>query len=151
MPLFQYFGWVGSVLLAALLAKSWCVSAPIGRIPELDVARDQKISIRIHTDHKWPERVVFDTTSSAQAHNGGAEIGMGESKSSVTEEHQPLDAFAAMDVIPVRPCFRPPCSAGEAAERKASGAGTGARSRSRFAVRKDVTFPNRFRRPPGKN
>jgi hypothetical protein len=61
MPLFQYFGWVGSFLLAALFAANWCCSAPISRAPRSDFPRDQKINIRIHTDHKWPERVVFDT------------------------------------------------------------------------------------------
>ena len=60
MPVFQYFGWVGSFLLAALLAANWCFPAPIA--PQSDVPLDQKINIRIHTDHKWPERVVLDTT-----------------------------------------------------------------------------------------
>ena len=31
MPLFQYFGWVGSFLLAALLAANWWFSAPTAR------------------------------------------------------------------------------------------------------------------------
>jgi hypothetical protein len=60
MPLFQYFGWMGSFLLAALLAANWRFHAPVA--PQSDVPLDQKISIRIHTDHKWPERVVLDTT-----------------------------------------------------------------------------------------
>ena len=65
MPLFQYFGWVGSFLLAALLAANWCFPAPAD--PQSAVPLDQKISIRIHTDHKWPERVVLDTTGTTQA------------------------------------------------------------------------------------
>ena len=65
MPLFQYFGWVGSFLLAALLAANWCFPAPVA--PQSDVPLDQKISIRIHTDHKWPDRVVLDTTGTTQA------------------------------------------------------------------------------------
>ena len=64
MPLFQYFGWVGSLLLTALLAANWCCSVPIARVARSDVRLDQKINIRIYTDHKWPERVVFDTTRS---------------------------------------------------------------------------------------
>ena len=67
MPLFQYLGLVGSFLLAALFAANWCCSVPIARAPRSDVPRDQKINIRIHTDHKWPERVVFDTTRSRSA------------------------------------------------------------------------------------
>ena len=66
MPLFQYFGWVGSFLLAALLAANWCFPAPVA--PQSDVPLDQKINIRIHTDHKWPERVVLDT----HGHDAGA-------------------------------------------------------------------------------
>jgi hypothetical protein len=45
MPLFQYFGWVGSFLLAALLAANWCFPAPV--TPQSDVPLDQKISIRL--------------------------------------------------------------------------------------------------------
>ena len=73
MPLFQYFGWVGSFLLAALLAANWCCSAPIAHAPRSDVPLDQKINIRIHTDHKWPERVVFDTTRSTLAREATAD------------------------------------------------------------------------------
>jgi len=62
MPLFQYFGWVGSFLLAVLFAVSWWF--PVSLAPTLaSDARSNRINIRIYTDQKWPERVVFDTTS----------------------------------------------------------------------------------------
>jgi hypothetical protein len=149
MPLFQYFGWVGSLLLAVLFAASWSVSGPNARTPGSDVPFDQKINIRIHTDHKWPERVVFDT-SSALAQRADAETGIGGIEPPVVGELQPFDAFAA---IPIRPCFRPPCSTGPAAERDASRAGKRAptRIRSRIAARKDLTWPNRLHKPPGKS
>ena len=67
MPLFQYFGWVGSFLLAALLAANWWFPAPTAPTPASDVPLNQRINIRIHTDHRWPDRVVFDTTRSALA------------------------------------------------------------------------------------
>ena len=151
MPLFQYFGWVGSLLLAVLFAANWCVSAPNARTPGSDVPLDRKINIRIHTDHKWPERVVFDT-SSALAQKADAETGIGGSEPPVVER-QAFDAFAEMAAIPVRPCFRPPCSVRQAAEREASRVQKGAPSqtRSRIAVRKDLTFPNRLHKPPGKS
>jgi hypothetical protein len=41
MPLFQYFGWVGGSLIAALLAANWCCSAPISPAPRSDVPLDQ--------------------------------------------------------------------------------------------------------------
>jgi hypothetical protein len=47
MPLFQYFGLVGSLLLAVLFAADWCYSAPISPAPHSDVPLDQKIKIPI--------------------------------------------------------------------------------------------------------
>ena len=157
MPLFQYFRWVGSLLLAALFAANWCCSVPIGRAPRSDVRLDQKINIRIHTDHKWPERVVFDTTRSTLTDEAkaNAETDIGGSETPVLADRQPLDAFAEMAPIPVKPCFRPPCSAGQAAERNASPAGKGApsqnRSRLSITARKDVTFPSPLHKPPGRS
>ena len=89
--------------------------------PRSDVPLDQKINIRIHTDHKWPERVVFDTTRSTLAREAKAdpETDVGRSETPVQAERQPFDAFAEM-AIPVRPCFRPPCSAGQVADRDAN-------------------------------
>jgi hypothetical protein len=149
MPLFQYFGWVGSFLLAALLAANWCLPAPIA--PHAGVPLDQKIKIRIHTDHKWPERVVFDTAGAVVTQN--VEIGIGESEPAVATERHPFDAFAEMAGIPVRPCFRPPCSAAPAAEQADSRFGKAAPSqfRARLAVRKDPTFPSRPRKLPGRS
>jgi hypothetical protein len=114
MPLFQYFGCVGSFLLAALFAANWCCSAPINPAPRSDVPLDQKINIRIHSDHKWPERVVFDTTRSTLAREAKAyrEIDVGRSKPPAQAERQPFDAFAEL-AIPVSPCFGPPCTAGQ--------------------------------------
>ena len=116
MPLFQYFAWVGSFLLAALFATNWCCFAPPA--PRSDVSLDQKINIRIHTDHKRPERVVLDTTRSmlAREAKADAETAVGRSETPVQAERQPFDAFAEM-AIPVRPCFRPPCFADQVADR----------------------------------
>jgi hypothetical protein len=61
MPLFQYFGWVGSVLLAALFAAGWWLPGNLADAPRPRTPLSE--SIRIRSDHKWPERVVFDTTS----------------------------------------------------------------------------------------
>jgi hypothetical protein len=96
MPLLQYFGWVGSFLLAALLGANWCLPAPID--PQSDVALDQKVHIRIHTDHKWPERVVLDTTGSTLAHDAKAdgETDIAGSETAIPAERQPFEAFAEM-------------------------------------------------------
>jgi hypothetical protein len=95
MPVFQYFGWVGSFLLVTLLAANWCFPAPIA--PHAGVPLDQKVHIRIHTDHKWPERVVLDTTHTTPAHDAKAD---GEAnvvgETGILAERQPLEAFAEM-------------------------------------------------------
>jgi hypothetical protein len=117
MPLFQYFGWVGSFLLAVLLAGNWCFSAPIARAPR-DVLLNEKMKIRIHTDHRWPVRVVFDTTRSGLAAEAIVDSGMniGAGQTLAPAERQPFDAFTQMAALPVRYCFRPPCSAGQVAD-----------------------------------
>jgi hypothetical protein len=155
MLLVQYFGWVGGFLFAALLAANWCVSAPIAPAPRSDVPLDQRINIRIHTDHKWPERVVFDTTRSTLAHGGDAQTDVGGRETPVLAERQPFDAFAEMTALPARPCFRPPCSAGLAAEREVSpikdSASIQGRSRPSIVARKRLTFPNRLHKPQGRS
>ena len=62
MPLARYFVFVGGVLLALLFV----VDAVLPQLPAADANRtatavDRSI-IRIHSDRKWPERVVFDTS-----------------------------------------------------------------------------------------
>jgi hypothetical protein len=59
MPLLRYFVFVGGVLLALLLASS----AYLPKMPD-EVRADSGVGksvIRIHSERKWPERVVFDT------------------------------------------------------------------------------------------
>src|ERR1700694_2895892 len=110
MPVLQYFKWAGSFLLAALLIANRCVPAPIASASHSDVPLDQKVHIRIHTDHKWPERVVLDTTRSTlapDAEDDGATDVAG-SEPAIVAERPPFEAFAEM-APPVRPCFRPPC------------------------------------------
>jgi hypothetical protein len=155
MPLLQYFGWMGSFLVAAMLAANWCFSPPIAGSPPSDVPVNQRINIRIHTDHKWPERVVFDTAHSMPTSDAKPEAGnVGSSETFVQAEHQPFGAFAKMAAITIRPCFRPPCSAGQAAERVASPlekSATPFQKRARIAARKGVTFPNSLHKPPGRS
>ena len=153
MPLFQYFGWVGSFLLMALLAVNWCSPAPIA--PLTDVPLDQKVHIRIHTDHKWPERVVLDTTLATLAHDTKAdgETDVGGSETAIPAERQPFEAFAEM-APPARPCFRPPCYP-QGAEREPSPVEKGAplqnRSRLSMMARKGFTLPSPLHKLPGRS
>jgi hypothetical protein len=118
MPLFQYFGWVGSFLLAMLFAVSWWLPVSLAPTPASD-AKSKRINIRIHTDQKWPERVVFDTTRSALPAEVGQRADIGSSETPVRAERQPFEAFAQVSDTFVRPCCRPPCATGQVAERHA--------------------------------
>jgi hypothetical protein len=153
MPLFQYFAWVGSCLLAALFAASWCLPAPIAPAPASAVPLHERINIRIHTDRKWPERMEFDTTRSALPPEVDQMADIGLSETPARAERQPFEAFAEMSDSLDRPCVRPPCYAGHVAEQDESSIARSAqdRSRSRMAAHKVLTYPNQLHRPPGKS
>jgi len=58
MPLARYFSVVGGVLLALLFILDAC-------FPKLPVVAKTKVYlpvIRIYSDRKWPERIVYDTS-----------------------------------------------------------------------------------------
>ena len=60
MPLARYFVFVSGVLLALLfISDAYLPKLPVG---EGDYAAVDKSIIRIHSDRKWPERIVFDTS-----------------------------------------------------------------------------------------
>jgi hypothetical protein len=58
MPLARYFFLVGGVLLALLFV----VDAVLPKLPVVDRTDTDLPVIRIHSDRKWPERVVLDTS-----------------------------------------------------------------------------------------
>jgi hypothetical protein len=58
MPLARYFLFVGGALLALLLV----LDARLPRLPLVERANVKLPVIRIHSDQKWPERVVYDTS-----------------------------------------------------------------------------------------
>jgi hypothetical protein len=57
MPLVRYFFFVGGALLALLFISDAYLPKP----PDVATADADLPVIRIHSDRKWPERVVFDT------------------------------------------------------------------------------------------
>jgi hypothetical protein len=105
MPIRQYFSWVGSVLLVALFAADWWLPDPAAHSPSA-IAPNERVNLRIRSDHKWPERLVFDT-----AHSGmpiAAEFGpkldvVPNQDLARTGQRSPLDAFAAMEAAQVTP------------------------------------------------
>ncbi len=60
MPLARYFLWVGSALLALL----FIADAYFPKLPAATASTDASpVLIRIHSDRKWPERMVLDTSA----------------------------------------------------------------------------------------
>lgn len=160
MPLFQYFSWVGSFLLAALFTASWWFSGNVADTPPPKSPLSESIHIRIRSDHKWPERVVFDTTRSglAPAENAQAQTGPQDQKASqksvAVERHAPMEAFAEMRRESVEGCLQPPCSFDQNPQSSASPGRKAALLRSHPAVSraaKAFTAPNPFHRLLGKS
>ena len=159
MPLLQYVGWVGSFLLAALFAASWWFSGNAADAPPPGAPLSDSIHIRIHSDHKWPEQVVFDTTRArlAPAENAQAETepqGQEAGQEPVAaERHDPVEAFAEMERETVEGCLQPPCSADQNPESDAPPKRKADLLRSHPGVSraaKAFTAPNPFHRLPGK-
>lgn len=66
MLVLRYFGYVGGALLALLLA----CAAILPKTPTTDsvaTSVDEKPTIRIHSQRKWPERIVLDTSAAMPA------------------------------------------------------------------------------------
>jgi hypothetical protein len=98
MPLRQYFSWVGSILFVALFVADWCLPAPF-HAPHPEIPSNEKVNLRIRSDHKWPDKVVFDTTRSQFTPVAGASPEPDVAASQRIDQagrRSPLDAFAAM-------------------------------------------------------
>ena len=98
MPVRQYFSWVGSILVAALFVADWCLPAPF-HAPHAEIPPNEGVNLRIRSDHKWPEKVVFDTTRSQFTPVAGASPEPDLAASQRIDQagrRPPLDAFAAL-------------------------------------------------------
>ena len=62
MPLLRYFLFVGGSLLALLFVVN--AAYPVAALPDTLTSASDLPPIRIHSERKWPERVVFDTSVS---------------------------------------------------------------------------------------
>jgi hypothetical protein len=101
MPVARYFLLVGGVLLALLFLSNQV-------LPQLPVAErvaeagPNKSVIRIHSDRKWPERVVFDTNMAtivpaiAPALVAKAEAAAPAAVAEVSAQARGLQAFAQL-------------------------------------------------------
>ena len=60
MPIRLYFMWVGSALLMALYCADKWLPDPSTHAHS-SIPPGERVNLRIRSDHRWPERVVFDT------------------------------------------------------------------------------------------
>jgi hypothetical protein len=64
MPIARYFVFVGGTLLALLLAVDWYFAdglAVSSTLPVEYAPQAGDFNIRIHSDRKWPEKLLLDT------------------------------------------------------------------------------------------
>ena len=61
MPIARYFMFVGCALVALLFIAGWCLPTPPAMFADQSVAIDRAV-IRIKSAHKWPEKIVLDTS-----------------------------------------------------------------------------------------
>jgi hypothetical protein len=96
MPLARYFSFVGGVLLALL----FILDGYLPKIPAHEAAPANSPIIRIRSDRKWPERIVFDTSvpaiTSAQIASGGPSIAPPETSGKGSAMVREREAFAQM-------------------------------------------------------
>jgi hypothetical protein len=105
MPIRQYFVWVGSALLVALFAADWWLPDPAAHSHSA-IAPNERVNLRIRSDHKWPERVVFDTAHSGMplAAESGPKLNVVPNQDRAqAEQRSSLDAFAAMEAAQATP------------------------------------------------
>jgi hypothetical protein len=102
MPLLRYFVFVGGTLLALLFISDAVL--PKQPLPSfLNVASTEQPLVRIHSERKWPERIVFDTS-------------MPTVKPAVLAEAQPAPQVVPAPKARVREAFAqftPPVSKGD--------------------------------------
>ena len=97
MLVLRYFGYVGGSLLALLLVCNAVFTKPA--LPDVLSSNPEQPAIRIHSDKKWPERVVFDTSMApvvapAAIAQAAAEASPKAEAPSITAKARVREAFA---------------------------------------------------------
>ena len=100
MPIGRYLAFVGSLLLAMLFIADWLL--PMGPTQSVTSGEANKPIIGIKSDHKWPERIAFDTSAPTIA----AQTPPVVADTPVT--HPPREAFAHLGA-PVPEVSETPC------------------------------------------
>jgi hypothetical protein len=96
MPLLRYFLYVGGALLALLfISNAYLPKLPVEASADYDLP-----VVRIHSDRKWPERVVFDTSQPTivpqQTASAVANVPAPARIADVSAKANPRDSFAQL-------------------------------------------------------
>jgi hypothetical protein len=99
MLVLRYFGYVGGSLLALLFVCNAVL--PKQPLPDVLSSGSDVPAIRIHSDKKWPERVVFDTSVAPVAASAPVTIAQADTPAapqvlapSITAKARVREAFA---------------------------------------------------------
>jgi hypothetical protein len=96
MPLVRYFFFVGGALLALLFVSDAYLPKP----PDVARADADLPVIRIHSERKWPERVVFDTSrptvGPVQTANAGAGVPAAATVADLAAKARLRESFAQL-------------------------------------------------------
>jgi hypothetical protein len=87
VPILRYFVFVGGILLAILFVVDGYIPKASG--PFIGDEKIDKSIIRIHSAHRWPEKIVFD----AQLATIAPSLVLSESPTVI---NQPREAFARL-------------------------------------------------------
>jgi hypothetical protein len=106
MPLLRYFLFVGGTLIALLLVAN--VALPTAPLPENPASASGLPPIRIHSERKWPERVVIDTSVVLPTQAAAAPVVIAQAKPHV---QIPAPAAAPVTQTKAQATARPAMSA----------------------------------------
>jgi hypothetical protein len=95
MLVLRYFMYVGGTLLALLLAFAAVMPKPPADDNAVASASDVP-AIRIHSQQKWPERVVFDTNAAMPASAKVAQVSAPVEQQSASTKARVREAFAQL-------------------------------------------------------
>jgi hypothetical protein len=102
MPLARYFLFVGAALLALLFLVDLELPAlPVVAQATHETSADLPV-IRIHSDRKWPERVVFDTSVPAAA-TAQAQVPAPAKVAELSANQRVREAFAQLQPSDLKP------------------------------------------------
>ena len=105
MPVLRYFAFVGAALMALLFVVGWELPAAAPAAEAANTGTDLS-SIRIHSDRKWPERVVFDTNApaivSAQTANAVPAAAAPQQVADASAKVTARDAFAQANPVDLK-------------------------------------------------